>query len=128
MAAAGIDNSASPSMWSIWAAPDAYTRAALRVRGVSLSCCQVVLGGLGHGFWLGWLVGGLGLEHGEDDVAAASGDADDCGVVAFAFGSFALVVGAGVGVVLGGDERRGEHGVLEAVVAASGYAGRRAAP
>ena len=30
------------------------------------------------------LVGGLGFEHGEDDVAAASGDADDGGVVAFA--------------------------------------------
>ena len=93
--------------------------------GVSLSCCQAFLGGLGQG--LGWLVGGLGFEHGQDDVAAASGDADHGGVVAFAFGSFALVVGAGVGVVLGGDEGRGEEGVLESVVAASGFAGRRAA-
>ena len=54
-------------------------------RGVSLSCCQVFLGGLGQGLGLGWLVGGSGFEHGEDDVAAASGDADDGGVVAFAF-------------------------------------------
>ena len=53
-------------------------------RGVSLSCCQVFLGGLGQGLGLGCLVGGLGFEHGEDDVAAASGDADDGGVVAFA--------------------------------------------
>ena len=58
------------------------------------------------------LVGGSGFEHGEDDVAAASGDADDGGVVAFAFGSFGLVVGAGGGVVLGRDEGCGEDGVL----------------
>ena len=51
---------------------------------VSLSCCQVFLGGLGQGLGLGCLVGGLGFEHGEDDVAAASGDADHGGVVAFA--------------------------------------------
>ena len=52
--------------------------------GVSLSCCQVFLGGLGQVLRLGCLVGGLGFEHGEDDVAAASGDADHGGVVAFA--------------------------------------------
>ena len=51
---------------------------------MSLSCCQVFLGGLGQVLRLGFLVGGLGFEHGEDDVAAASGDADDGGVVAFA--------------------------------------------
>ena len=34
----------------------------------------------------------------------------------FAFGSFALVVGLGGGVVLAGDERGDEHGVFEAVV------------
>ena len=56
----------------------------LTAGGVSLSCCQVFLGGLGQVLRLGCLVGGLGFEHGEDDVAAASGDADDGGVVAFA--------------------------------------------
>ena len=50
------------------------------------------------------VVGGVGGEHGQDEVAAAAGDADDGGVVAFAFGSFAFVVGAGVGVVAGGEE------------------------
>ena len=39
--------------------------------------------------------------------------------VFFALGSFAQVVGAGVGVVLGSDERGDEHGVADAVVAAS---------
>ena len=34
----------------------------------------------------------------------------------FSFGSFALVVGFGGGVVLAGDERGDEHGVFEAVV------------
>ena len=37
-------------------------------------------------------------------------------------------VGAGVWVVLGGDEGYGEQGVLEAVVAASGFANHSAAP
>ena len=60
------------------------SRTVLREREVSLSCCQVFLGGLGQGLGLGFLVGGLGFEHGEDDVAAASGDADHGGVVAFA--------------------------------------------
>ena len=59
------------------------SRTVLREREVSLSCCQVFLGGLGQGLGLGFLVGGLGFEHGEDDVAAASGDADHGGVVAF---------------------------------------------
>ena len=65
------------------------------------------------------LVWGLGFEHGEDDVATSAGDADDRGVVFFALGAFALVVGVGVGVVLGSDERGDEHGVLETVVTAS---------
>ncbi len=39
------------------------------------------------------VVGGLVFEHGEDEVAASAGDAYDGGVVVFAFGSFALVVG-----------------------------------
>ena len=60
------------------------SRTVLTEREVSLSCCQVFLGGLGQGLGLGFLVGGLGFEHGEDDVAAASGDADHGGVVAFA--------------------------------------------
>ena len=60
------------------------SRTVLTEREVSLSCCQVFLGGLGQGLGLGCLVGGLGFEHGEDDVAAASGDADHGGVVAFA--------------------------------------------
>ena len=37
------------------------------------------------------------------------GDADDGGVVAFAFFDFSLVVGFGVGVVAGGEERGGEE-------------------
>ena len=61
------------------------SRTVLREREVSLSCCQVFLGGLGQVLRLWRLVGGLGFEHGEDDVAAASGDADHGGVVAFAF-------------------------------------------
>ena len=58
------------------------------------------------------LVGGSVLEHGEDDVGAAAGDADDGGVVAFALGSFTQVVGAGVGIVSGSDERGDEHSVF----------------
>ena len=38
--------------------------------------------------------------------------------VFFALGSFAQVVGAGVWVVLAGDERGDEHGVVESVVTA----------
>ena len=67
----------------------------------------------------GWLVGGGGFEHGEDDVAAFACEADDRCVVFLAVGSFALVVRAGGGVVLGGDEGCEEHGVLEPVVAGS---------
>ena len=67
----------------------------------------------------GWLVWGDCLEHGEDDVAAFACEADDSGVVFLAFGSFALVIRPGSGVVLGGDEGCEEHGVLEPVVPGS---------
>jgi len=40
------------------------------------------------------LVGLAVSEHGEEDVDAAAGQADDGSVVAFAFGAFAVVVGA----------------------------------
>jgi hypothetical protein len=60
---------------------------------------------LGRGFGPGWsgglcqvgsgatagLVGLAGAEHGEDDVAASAGEADQRGVVSFPFGSFAVV-------------------------------------
>ncbi len=49
----------------------------------------------------------------------SSCDADDGGVVFLAFGAFALVVGAGVRVVLGRDECLKKHRVLEAVLAAT---------
>ena len=71
------------------------SRTVLREREVSLSCCQVFLGGLGQVLRLGCLVGGLGFEHGEDDVAAASGDADHGGVVAFALVSVCAGSGRG---------------------------------
>ena len=65
-----------------------------QVRGVFLSVFQI-------GLVCGWgVVGGLVFEHGEDEVAAAAGDADDGGVVVYSFCSFALVVGPGCGVVL----------------------------
>src|SRR5690606_16384721 len=57
-------------------------------------------------------------EHGQDDVAAASGEADECSVVLLAFGAFAVVEAAGVGRVQR-RERCEEHGVLQAVVPAS---------
>ncbi len=76
-------------------------------------------GGVGQaGGRAGWLVGLAGAEHGEDDVAAAAGQADQGGVVAFAFGAFAVVEGLGRRVAQGG-ERGEEHGVLEPVVASS---------
>lgn len=57
------------------------------------------------------LVGLLGGEHGQDDVAAAAGEADDRGVVAFAFGSLAVVEGLRLGAAERG-ERGEEHRVL----------------
>ena len=66
------------------------------------------------------MVGDLVAEHGEQDVAAASGEADEGGVVAFALGAFAVVVGAAGGVGQGG-ERGEEEGPFEVLVAASGW-------
>jgi hypothetical protein len=54
------------------------------------------------------LVGLAVAEHGEDDVASASGEADQGGVVFLAFGAFAVVVRAGDGVF-----ERGERGEEE---------------
>lgn len=65
------------------------------------------------------VVVGCGFQHCKDEVASTSGDADDGGVVLFAFISLALVVGLGVRVVSRGDECGEEHCVLETVVAAS---------
>jgi hypothetical protein len=42
-----------------------------------------------------FLVEGSIFEHGEDDVAAAPGEADDGSVVFLPFGAFPLVVGLG---------------------------------
>jgi len=52
-----------------------------------------------------------GFGYGEDEVAPLSGEVDNGSVVLFAFGSFALVGGAYVWVVLGGGEHYEEHGV-----------------
>jgi len=61
--------------------------------------------GSGSGF--GVVVVGAGAEHGKQDVAASSGEADEGGVVGFfALGSFAVVVGAAGGVVQGGEAKR----------------------
>jgi hypothetical protein len=49
-----------------------------------------------------FLVEGSVFEHGEDDVAAAPGEADDGGVVFRALGAFPVVVGLGRRVVAGG--------------------------
>ena len=62
--------------------------------------CRLVSGGEGL-----FLVEGAVLEHAVDHVAAASGEADDGGVVVFALSSFAFVVGDGWRVFGGGDER-----------------------
>ena len=64
----------------------------------------------------------------EDDVAAAAGQADQGGVVAFAFGAFAVVEGLGRGVAQAGEGGQ-EHGVFEPVVAAAaaGLAGEAGA-
>ena len=52
------------------------------------------------------------LEHGVENIAAASGETDEGGVVLFSFGSFSVVVGATGGVVQRG-ERREEQGAFE---------------
>jgi hypothetical protein len=65
------------------------------------------------------LVEGLVAEHGVQDVAAASGQADEGCVVFLAFGSFAVVVGA-VDRVGQGGEGSEEEGAFEFAVAAAG--------
>lgn len=52
------------------------------------------------------MVQGLVLEHGVQDVASASSEADERGVVFLAFGSLAVVVGATGGVVQRGEGRK----------------------
>src|SRR6266567_3245315 len=59
-----------------------------------------------------------GAEDGQDDIAAAAGQADEGGVVAFAFGSVAVVEGFGGGVAQRGEDGQ-EHGALEPVVTAA---------
>src|SRR5699024_4570051 len=68
----------------------------------------------------GWLVVGSVSEHGEEDVAAAAGQADEGGVVALALGAFAVVVGPTGGVGQGGEGGEGE-GPVELFVAAFGW-------
>ncbi len=87
----------------------------------------------GGEFWIGVVdrgrvVGAAVAEHGVDDVGAASGEADQGGVVSFAGGSFAVVVGAAGGVGQGGEcgqEQRGFQGVVAAL--GSGFAFDRGA-
>jgi hypothetical protein len=64
------------------------------------------------------LVGLAVAEHGEDDVAASPGEADQGGVVFLAFGAFA-VVGAGSRVFERG-ERGKEERSFELLVTAAG--------
>ena len=64
------------------------------------------------------LVEGSVAEHGEEDVAPASGEGDEGLVVAFALGNFAVVVGARDGVAKGG-ERGEKQGAFEDLVSAS---------
>jgi hypothetical protein len=61
----------------------------------------------------------IGPEHAQDDVAAAAGEADERGVVAFAFGSFAVVEGA-AGRVSERTERGLVEDAFEGLVAAAG--------
>src|SRR5438874_13408635 len=66
------------------------------------------------------LVGGLGAQHGVQDVDAASCEAEEGGVVFLAFGAFAVVVGA-AGRVGQGGERGQEERAFEVLVAAFGW-------
>src|SRR5712691_4541876 len=79
-------------------------------------------------FWpgSGGLVGLAGGEHGEDDVAAAAGQADQGSVVAFAFGAFAVVERLGGGVARGGGGGQ-EHAGLAGDEGQSGVGGEFAA-
>ena len=66
------------------------------------------------------LVEGSVAEHGEEDVAAASGEGDEGLVVALAFGAFAVVVGPRRRVVQGGEGGE-EQGAFEFLVARAGW-------
>ena len=62
-----------------------------------------------------WAVVGAVAQHRVDDVEAASGQADEGGVVFLALVAFAVVVGPGFGVLQGG-ERGQEQRVLQPFV------------
>lgn len=68
-------------------------------------------GGLGEGRDrdLGGVVGLAGAEHGEDDVAASSGQADESGVVAFAIGFVDAALAPRLGKVAERKEFLGRH-------------------
>lgn len=51
-----------------------------------------------HGWWSDWPVGRAVPQHGEQDIDAATGEADEGGVVAPTAGSFAVVASPTVGV------------------------------
>ncbi|SDZ10371.1 protein of unknown function, partial [Saccharopolyspora shandongensis] len=94
-----------------------------RARGIGLC----VWGGVpmwlssrsGRGVWMGVPVVGLVAEHGEQDVAAAPGQADQRGVVFLPFIAFPLVVGPAGGIGQG-RERSQEERSFEFAVAGSG--------
>lgn len=79
---------------------------------MSLSSCSGAGIGLGGG---GVLVGLAVAEHGEDDVDASAGEADQGGVVTLVLGSFAVVVGAAGRVGETGESRQ-EQGGFEGVL------------
>jgi hypothetical protein len=61
-------------------------------------------------------------DHGVEDVGASAAEADEGGVVAFAFGAFAVVAGPADGVGAEGCEGGEEQRPLEVLVAAAGRA------
>lgn len=61
--------------------------------------------GSSSGYCRGWTVKLVVLEPGVEDVAAASGEADEGGVAFLAFGSFAVVIRAAGGVAHGSQRR-----------------------
>jgi hypothetical protein len=72
-------------------------------------------------------VGAAVAEHGVDDVGSAAGQADQGGVVAFALGAFAVVVGAACRVRQRGERREEQRG-FQGVVAALGAGLARSSP
>ena len=74
---------------------------------------------LSSGFWVGGGEVSVVSDHGVVDVGLAAGEADECGVVPLALGSFAVVVGPGFGVGSQGCERGHEQGVFQSFVASS---------